>query len=94
MLHRGAHLAQCARSATIWAPGHTRDPYFEILGASLLTLAPVLMLLPHWGYGIFGFSPSFTHFHPFSHFLLISTHSLFSKLNYPHHGDPEKAGLM
>ena len=26
------------------------------------------MLLPHWGYGIFGFSPTFTHFHPFSHF--------------------------
>ena len=25
--------AQCARSATIWAPGRTRDPYFEILGA-------------------------------------------------------------
>ena len=24
---------QCARSATIWASGHTRDPYFEILGA-------------------------------------------------------------
>ena len=26
------------------------------------------MLFPHWGYGIFGFSPNFTHFHPFSHF--------------------------
>ena len=25
--------AQCARSATIWASGRTRDPYFEILGA-------------------------------------------------------------
>ena len=24
--------AQCARSATIWASGRTRDPYFEILG--------------------------------------------------------------
>ena len=24
---------QCARSATIWASGRTRDPYFEILGA-------------------------------------------------------------
>ena len=31
----GAHLAQCARSATIWASGRTRDPYFEILGAPL-----------------------------------------------------------
>ena len=30
------------------------------------------MLLPHWGYGIFGFSPSFTHFHPFSHFFAPS----------------------
>ena len=26
------------------------------------------MLFPHWGCGIFGFSPNFTHFHPFSHF--------------------------
>ena len=25
--------AQCARSATIWASGRTRDPYFEILRA-------------------------------------------------------------
>ena len=29
----GAPQAQCARSATIWACGRTRDPYFEILGA-------------------------------------------------------------
>ena len=28
----GAPQAQCARSATIWASGRTRDPYFEILG--------------------------------------------------------------
>ena len=26
------------------------------------------MLFPHWGYSIFGISPNFTHFHPFSHF--------------------------
>ena len=39
---KGAHLAQCACSATIWAPGRTRDPYFEILGASLLPLAYIL----------------------------------------------------
>ena len=32
-LARGAPQAQCARSATIWACGRTRDPYFEILGA-------------------------------------------------------------
>ena len=32
-MSEGAHLAQCARSATIWASGHTRDPYFEIIGA-------------------------------------------------------------
>ena len=25
--------AHCARSATIWASGRTRDPYFEILVA-------------------------------------------------------------
>ena len=30
---KGAPQAQCARSATIWASGRTRDPYFEILGA-------------------------------------------------------------
>ena len=30
---QGAPQAQCARSATIWASGRTRDPYFEILGA-------------------------------------------------------------
>ena len=29
----GAPQAQCARSATIWVSGRTRDPYFEILGA-------------------------------------------------------------
>ena len=29
---RAVH-AQCARSATIWASGRTRDPYFVILGA-------------------------------------------------------------
>ena len=26
-------LLHCARSATIWVSGRTRDPYFEILGA-------------------------------------------------------------
>ena len=30
---RGAPSAQCAHSATIWACGRTRDPYFEILWA-------------------------------------------------------------
>ena len=29
------------------------------------------MLLLHGGYGIFVFSPTFTHFHPFSHFFLL-----------------------
>ena len=29
------------------------------------------MLLPYGGYGIFGFSPTFTHFDPFSHFFLL-----------------------
>ena len=28
-----AQCAQCARSATIWVSGRTRDPYFETLGA-------------------------------------------------------------
>ena len=30
---KGEPQAQCARSATVWAFGRTRDPYFEILGA-------------------------------------------------------------
>ena len=30
------------------------------------------MLLPHSGYGTFGFSPNFTHFHPFSHLFASS----------------------
>ena len=29
------------------------------------------MLFPQWGNSIFGFSPNFTHFHPFSHFICI-----------------------
>ena len=32
----GVHLVQCVRSATIWVFGRNRDPYFVILGASLL----------------------------------------------------------
>ena len=32
-VYEGEPQAQCARSATIWASGRTRDPYFEILGA-------------------------------------------------------------
>ena len=31
--------AQCRRSATIWVSSHIGDPYFVILGASLLPLA-------------------------------------------------------
>ena len=34
----GAPLAQCGRSATIWASSRTGDPYFVTLGASLLPL--------------------------------------------------------
>ena len=81
----GAPFGQCAHSATIWVPGHTRNPYFAIIGASLLFDNRFLMFLLHWGYGIFGFSPTFTH--PptappplFSHFLLISLHVLLSRL--------------
>ena len=32
LVPRVTHLAQCARSATIWVCGRTRDPYFVILG--------------------------------------------------------------
>ena len=30
----GGPHTQCARSATIWVSRRTRDPYFEILGAT------------------------------------------------------------
>ena len=35
-VQRWAHLAQCTRSATIWSSSRTRDPYFGILGATLV----------------------------------------------------------
>ena len=83
------------------APGKL-SPYFPqfppfsaffvpVSGARCCLKTDILMLLSHWGYGIFGFSPVFTHF------LLISTTSipLFRLiLIYPHYGDPEKAGVM
>ena len=46
----GAPSAWCACSATIWVFGRTRNPYFVILGASLLFDSAFLMLLPHRGY--------------------------------------------
>ena len=62
-------------SATIWAFGHTKNPYFVILGASLLFDGKLLMLLRHWGNGGFEISPNFTQFHLFSslftHFVLV-----------------------
>ena len=30
------------------------------------------MLFPHWVYRIFGFSPNFTHFHPFAHLFVFA----------------------
>ena len=45
----GAPLAQCAHSATIWASGCPKNPYFVTLGASLLFGNRLLMVLPHWG---------------------------------------------
>ena len=47
------------------------------------------MLLPHWGYDIFGFFTSFTHFHPFLHTLCSCPPHL--RLISPHHGDAQKA---
>ena len=67
----GAHLAQCTRSASIWASGRARNPYFVILGASLLFDNRFLMHLMHGdltGLKFHPFSPIFTHFHPFSPF--------------------------
>ena len=49
-------------------------------------LTHILMLLPHWGYGIFGGLPNFTHFHlssPFAHFLLIFVYVLLSRGGAP-----------
>ena len=59
-------LSCSPHTATVWASGRTRNPCFLILGALLLFDKRVLMLLPHGGYGMFGVSPNFTHFHPFS----------------------------
>ena len=74
--HRGALSAvrtQCGRGATIWAPSCTGDPYFVILGASLLPLASVLMLLPHGDMAFLDFHPLSPIPTPFHTFLLIST---------------------
>ena len=76
-----ALLVQCARSATIWVSGCARNPYFVILGASLLFDNWFLMLLPHWGYGGFECSPIFTHFHML--FCSFAAHSL-SSAHYVH----------
>ena len=80
--------------------------FVPALGTRCCLKTDILMLLSHWGYGIFGFSPFFTHC------LLISTTSIpFSVdlsplwgpregrgdvaiLIYPRYGDPEKAGAM
>ena len=43
----GAPLAQCRRSAAIWASGRIRHPYCVILGASLWFENGFLMLLLH-----------------------------------------------
>ena len=50
----------------------------------------------YWGYGIFGFSPCFTHFYLFLHTFLAHFHQIhsFSTSISPHHGDPEKVGVM
>ena len=48
------------------------------LGASLLFDNRVLMLLLHWGHGIFGFSPNFTKFQLLSPFFTPSLHVLLS----------------
>ena len=69
----GAPLAQCVHGATICAFGRTRNPYFVIPGASLLFDNRFLMLLLHWRYVIFGFSPNSHYFQIFSPFF---THSL------------------
>ena len=69
----GAHLAQCARNAAIWVSGHTRNPRFVILWASLLFHSRFC--------GFFHIGDlAFLDFHPispisslFTHVLLIST---------------------
>ena len=59
--------AQCARGAVVWVSVLTKNPYFVILGTSLL-FDNLFLILRHWRYGMFGFSPKSTHFHPFSPF--------------------------
>ena len=66
--------AQCGRSATIWAPSRTGDPYFGILGG--IIVAPSVGFDASSTLGIWHFW-IFTQFHPFlpffHTFLLIPT---------------------
>ena len=58
-----------------------------LLGTRCCLKTGILMLLSHWGYGIFGFSPTFTLFHTFfAHFHHI--HSFLS----PHVGPRDNRG--
>ena len=75
---------QCAHSATIWAYGRSTNPYFVILGASLLFdnmhFGPSFALdMAFLGFHLF--SPIFTYFH--------SPHVLLSRLISHHYGSPQ-----
>ena len=61
--------------------------FVPVLGTHCCLKTDILMLLSHFGYGIFGFSHIFCSFppHPFLFGLIFM---------YPHRGDPEKAGVM
>ena len=81
----GGGEAQCARIVTIWASRRTRNPYFVVLGASLLFDnkyfgASFTLDMAFWGFHSIFFS-SFTHFHPL--------HVLLSRLISPHYGSSQ-----
>ena len=79
----GALSVVCAHSATIWVSGRTRDPYFVILGASLLFES-------RFGCFIHIGDMAFLDFHPVSpiSFFILSCsfppHPLFCRLISPH----------
>ena len=76
--------AQRTRNATIWVSGRSRNPYFVVLGASLLYDntyfgASFASDMAFWGFH--SFPPIFTYFH--------SPHVLRSTLISPHYGSPQ-----
>ena len=68
MIKAEGQWGRLERSATIWASSRTRDPCFEIIGASLLPCCVGFDAFSTLGIEHFWI---FTQFHPFPHFICI-----------------------